>query len=435
MGYSKILNPGESPEQYHSSFNPVTGPSELPDIMSAEFKLGQLDSATASLKFMRDKTSARRTDDVISADEANAKYNMPSPFVDPVSDNEAKFIYDKFKERQALEEVIHNGRSTRGSSVMGFLSGVAGTALDPIEALMGYGIAGVARSTITRIAGKVFMRGTLRREFLESAIENVAGNLISEAAFVIPSQQLQQREVEISSNIGNAVAGGIFIPALVGSTKGILRKAFPNTKTDVIDIDNGVTKEGPPVSQDQIEAVVGYTEQKMKTDQVPALTATESEIIFRHADASIKADYETTVKRIEENNKRLEAETDPDKISQIEDSLLEDQNKINDLEAEMEQYRNKFGDEALVRSEVNDESLSRGFDPRAKLEMDAPETSLSYKDLNDELLTVDYAKLDDTGKLEVDKLVKDYDESFKLSDEIVKLAHGCVRGLVEGSLE
>ena len=184
---------------------------------------------------------AEREDDVWDADTLNEEFTAVSkPFTEPMSYSKAKLINRFAKDKRKVEELKQGGDpDSNFEAAMKFGMGMIPQILDPIgvglSLALGGGItkamavyanrarkAAVAAQAIKGGVKEVAEQGAkevAKQSLTRSMGEGVAGNVLSEAAFVTPSQEYQREEVDAYISIRNAVIAGMAFPGVIHGMK------------------------------------------------------------------------------------------------------------------------------------------------------------------------------------------------------------------------
>jgi len=403
---SKNLHPDFG---FTRDWTPTEKPSSLTEVMGAQFKLGLMNSEILSLGRMAQSALVSETNDITSAADLNEALRPTIPFTKPMSAIEAGAIVAHQQEKQALQRIIQRGDNSISTSFFGFVTGLGGTALDPIGILSGRALTGVGRSILNRTLGKAFLGGRASRGILESSLEGALGNVATEMAFVIPSQIQEKEDVNITQQLVMAAAGGAAFPAVAGG----IAVSYRVFKTLTID---------------KLSDAVNLTEARWLADKNPNMTEREIELVTRERGESLKTDYvrlqEESV-RIQDN---LKTATGPEEVDVFAKQIDENQTRLVDKAGEIDSYAQEFNNAQSIREDSNSKRNNLYNNPVAneRMEAIADEPDVSFKERAEEEFN-DLSDLEEPVRIEVEKVGKKFNEIDKQMQDVTKKADICAR--------
>jgi len=185
----------------------VTKPSSRLDIAGAAFNLSFKQAETSSLVRTLKNEAANSDKDVEDHQALNKEYRLPVPLNKPMSRAKFDRLVKEDIERKKLQDIIANGANDNVDAIVSFGSSLAAQAVDPI---------GIASGVVTgSLAAKVMAKAGLAARaggIGTRVVDGVVGNLVAEAAFVIPNAKQEQQDIDTYDNLVNAIYGGVTFP-------------------------------------------------------------------------------------------------------------------------------------------------------------------------------------------------------------------------------
>jgi len=347
-----------------NDFQPLQKKSTLSDVVSAQFELGLKTAETGSIMKMIDLEKAERTDDVTDPLTLNKMFpDVDVSFNEPTSLAKAELINKNAQERRRLQHVIANGDDSFTTTALGMAAGFAAQMIDPIGIAAGIATAGVAKGAgIYKAMAKTYLgRSVLARNIAEG----VVGNVVSEAAFVIPGQIANREDINAYENITNAVVGGMAFPVVAAAA----RKAFGYIKNFN--------------SSEQFEKTFAMTEARMEAGKTPHLSQEEIQLVDRSEVSADSMDPVELRKKVNSEDQGMYYDpeiTDKletiDEVADISDIVIHAEERFNEIET------NAFGN-----------------------------------------------KLEDSDLAEVKEIRAQSQKEIQINDEVMRMATACVRGI------
>ena len=374
--------------------------SSLGDVVGSVFELSFKDNAVNSFYRTRYNNIAAEEGEKIAPEILNEKYSVEVPFNEPVTEKFAQRLHEEHVERQRLREIIERGHGGVVETVASFAASMAAQVADPISIGLGVLTGSVVTKTIAGLATRSNAALKLHKAIkagknpLKIAIaENVTGNLIEEAAFVIPNSIQERRQIEIQNNLLNAVYGGVGVTAAfkaVGYSAKQLGKFLTNAE---LRMNAGKVALGDDL---EIEAATG----KVRKDLTKNIDQLEQEIF---------------------NSK------DPEFIARKTEELNEAKESLADIE-------NELKDEVAIRERANADDQDMYFNQKSMEEAEQYKPGqVDLKASVNEEFEAFIAEIDDPDfKLELETEFNSFKETRTKVPEMVKAAYHCVTQALTG---
>lgn len=368
------------------------------EVASAQFQLSLMNSETLSLGRFVGRQFARNTEDIISPEEANKEFNLDAPVTEPTSRSELEFMQRNIDKQRQLKEIISRGDDTATTNFFGFVSGIAGAAVDPIGILSGklLGAAKVGNSVVSRLMGKSFLAGTKKRKILEASVEGGLGNLATEVGLIQLHQQ-EKQDIDAVQNLIMAGVSGAAFPAAIGTLGVGLEKALTRFRG---------------LNDDQMERLFDYTTAKLMAGKNPVISDLELEIASGTKGTQLRNEYEDLLQKRE-----------------LEGPSPELDSEIVAKADEMENHSRMVNDHVAIREEVNSDKHNIYNNPQAKERLlDIDNKDKTNQDLFEEEYSPEVLNtFDEPDRLDLEEQVlKPFSTVESFLDDITKLSHHCV---------
>ena len=363
----------------------MTKKSSLAEVAEASFILSAEQTEVASIStLIRNNFIDEKEDDLISADEANSIHRLPTPINKPISKNLFDNMVKRDIERKKYKEVLANGQGGLIEGVVSFGAGAIPQVIDPVGLASGFGVSTMA----TKMLGKGALFGG---KIGQNIAEGVVGNLISEAAFVIPASLSDQQEIDSAQSLQNAMIGGIAFPAAIAGLGLGLKKT--------IDLMNVV-------------------EQRMANGKKPMGTLHGNEVITGKAIEALDA-------RAEEL--RSLAQKPEADIESIRAELDEISSNKALLEEELQQHKRiREMENSPENNMYYDNEMAREFqDIQNNVQPESPDLKTKTDEIYEEALLDD---ITDTQRIEIENDRAILEDRRSKASEITKAISVCMRG-------
>jgi len=215
---------------------------ELGEVFSAGFELATYETPVIAAARNAALDDLEKRGKVLSAEEANAKYQVEVPFTKPISELAAFHLSDEYSRKQELNRAIENGPT--GSGVMNFAAGALAHMMDPVETglgiLTGVGISKIgamatksAIAPVAKFGASLAEPTTVVGTFAREATENFVGAMAAES-YVVGTSKRAQMDYGWQQATINSFASGIIGGGLSTITKYGLRSSLGglSTKSD-----------------------------------------------------------------------------------------------------------------------------------------------------------------------------------------------------------
>lgn len=366
------------------------------EIASASFSLGwkvaPLDSA---MRFI-EVSSANRTDDITPHQELNEMFPFVEvPWSEPASLAQAKVIAQHALEKIELQKVIQRGGDSTVNSLITFGTGLLAQAVDPINILSGVGI--------SRVMAAGLIRGVQLSNLSRNIVAGVAGNVITEAAFVIPASLQDREDINLYENLAHAVAGGVAFPAVLAGIKGTYK------------VLKGLTV-------DQMSKALTLTEIKMDSGRSPEISNEELMFLGDKTPDKLNAKLDDLELRrkllVEEKFDTTEIDAE---IEVVGNDLIESEKFLFDDVDMREQANDKQRD--MFYNEKAEEAV-RDIDDIEEIPRSEQIEAGSELRIKNELVD----KLDEVELGQVKQIVSDANIQVKTMNLAIEKASGCLGG-------
>lgn len=386
---------------YSPNINKISG---IADIATASFQLSFKDAETASLVRTFENNAVERDDDVLPPEELNKMYPISNPFNAPMSKAKAERIYKEHKEREELQTIIQRGNGSLAQSIVSFGSSIAAQAVDPIGIGIGLVTGSLATKAIAKAATFSKTAEALtaaikagKNPLLRNIAEGVTGNVISEAAFVMPNSIQERRDIDSMNNIMNAIYGGAGFPIALKS----IGLGFKH-----------------------LSKVMDLTEMRMNAGKKAFGSAMEIEAASRY----VSDELDKNIKAIESELPKIKDEELALKRSQELEGLKQHKKEIETELAKEVEIRQKANapEQDLYYSKYAEEEVNK-FDPNEEVDM----KSVVDNEFEQTLLGIE----DEGIKSEVMKEQSVHNERRAKISETIKAAAVCARDFLGGTVE
>jgi len=299
-----------------------TRESSLGEVAQSSFQLSWKQAETSSVVRAIQNSAAAKDDDITDHKTLNEEYRLPVPLNEPMSRSKFDRLVEEDIERKELQTIIQNGSGSKLETVVSFGSSMAAQIVDPI---------GIASGAITgTLAAKVMAKGALGLKAAKAGlgqriVEGVAGNLIAEAAFVIPTSKQEQQDIDTYQNLQNAIYGGVGFPAAIAG----LKLGFKKTAQ-----------------------LFNLAEQRINAGKKPFGTAIEMEAVTG-------ADRKNLTERRAELSTRAEGLPDGDELFEV-------KKEIDEIDESLTRLDDSMKDEVALREEANSRQQDMYYDQEVR---------------------------------------------------------------------
>ncbi len=274
----------------------TTRTSTIGEVAAASIESGWKAAETSSLIKATETFFAERKDDITDHKELNRKFpEIEVPFTEPTSLAKAEVIARHARERRELRNIIAHGQDTFTNDVIGFAGSMVGSMIDPIGIASGaalhFGLGKVMGKTLLQQIGK-----STGKTILKEAGEGALGNLITEAAIVIPASIQDREDINAYNNVRNAIVGGMAFPAALAAIKGGMRGAYAKMKN---------------YDHYQMGRMMAMTEAKLEAGKNPEMSPRDMDLIENGAEAVDRIENPEAV-RAEANSPTRDMYHDPE---------------------------------------------------------------------------------------------------------------------------
>lgn len=241
-------------------FVPVTKQSTLGEVLEASFTESLNHAETLNILKNYNMSIAEEEGDRISYKELNKMFpDVDVPFNEDMTMEKAGLIAEDARERHERNRIVANGDDSFTTKALSFSSSLAAQAIDPVAIVGGLLTGGFLKHAgITRAISTSLMRSGKTVQGIGVGIaENLAFNVASEAALIVPTQIENQENINLYHNMVNAVVGSVAFPVALGAAG----KAF-----------RWVTKLDSP---DKVHAANAMQEAKLEAGKRPGFTEDE----------------------------------------------------------------------------------------------------------------------------------------------------------------
>jgi hypothetical protein len=196
-------------------FEAQNNTSTSQEATQAAWELAKQDTAVGAISRMWQMHKAASVPaQKITADEANAKYPMDTPFREDVSPIVAQKQFQAFTDRRTLEEKVARGPQDAYNKLKRFGVGMAAHLIDPVElgtsTLIGWGVGGIiAKSAIGAALAEQAGSSIAARTAL-SAGESITGNFLENVgteALNIKADMKEKRQYDPIEGLTNLTVG------------------------------------------------------------------------------------------------------------------------------------------------------------------------------------------------------------------------------------
>jgi len=394
------------------NFNPLDDTFKPVDKVTGGFEfaktnaqLALFDSETLSAGRFIQRNLLANDDDLVEPDQITELFpDIDTTFDEPKSAAFLGALEGHVQERKRLEEIISRRPESFSNTVLGFGSALIGAAADPIGLATGklLGVFGVGEAIISKVASKSLLGRPIAKHFVKGGIEGALGNVVSEIAFTIPSQQDEIKDLQITERILFAAAAGSILPtAISGLNIGKLKlQGLSNT---------------------QIAKLYDYTGARIEADKSPNISDEEIEIITGKSGVELKTEFEDVELRINE----LQETRDVERISNEMPALNEELALKGD---EIKVYEERLNAQQEIKERVNskENDIYSRPDSREKLDQvdeDIPPIEQQNQNQIDNVLND--TEIDDTFKQEVQDTSAKYEQFKGQAADIAQAAVDC----------
>jgi len=394
--------------------------STLAEVAVASYLEGKEYTEVDSIRRVMQLSELRSKGRMLEPEEIN-KMNpdWESPADRRMSEAQVEEISLRNKVRRQRNEIIMSGGDSLINKAVSFGASMIPQLLDPIGMAINFSVGAGAIKLLggalkgTKVAGYLAkpvlqtnpvsgaVTQTFKKTVLTEIAEGVSGNLLSEAAFVVPASRQEQADVDTYKSFVNAVSAGIMFPAAV---KGIGKTfdAFKFLKKKITG--------APPIEKAQV-----LVEQQIQSG--------------KRADISdyVAAEKKNSLPELKEQRQALIEEGAPAE-------------RINEMTKTIDEIENM---EVLDRETVIEKANSRKedihYDPVSDEMYEAALMDTEYKERGPEILnSFDEADLELKQK-EVDGLIsaedavtlselRDTRKNLDKYSEMLKAVFHCVKG-------